>query len=389
MLRINTTFLLSLLFVMSCGRKEVAVSVSNNTQTDIGSRIIEVPAGRIFAVLQSKGFYVENSKNQKIPYQLTHDSLILFKAEVKPGESEIFKIVSSDSIHSYPAVAWGNLYPKRRDDVAYENDKVGFRIYGPGTQNAGEKAYGYDIFFKYPTEELIVPQLYAAETDDKTWAKVDSLRRISNELAEEFIESFSYHIDHGKGMDCYAVGATLGAGVAALVSGDSIVYPWCYEKFEILDNGPLRFTLSLDFPVSEIGGEKITEHRIISLDEGNHLNNTKVWYENQFSPMQFVTGFPLRDESEPFTEITQGILSYSDPTQGEFNGRALLGIVMNHPVDSIMRKENHILLSGMINPKDTLCYNWGFAWDKTDIKTLSDWNKYLKTSKLNYTISIN
>ncbi len=48
-------------------------------------------------------------------------------------------------------------------------------------------------------------------------------------------------------MDCYAVGPTLGAGVAALMVNDTIIYPWCYKHQEILDNGPLRFTVKLEF----------------------------------------------------------------------------------------------------------------------------------------------
>ena len=33
-------------------------------------------------------------------------------------------------------------------------------------------------------------------------------------------------------MDCYAVGPTLGAGVAALMAGDTIIYPYCYRTQE-------------------------------------------------------------------------------------------------------------------------------------------------------------
>ena len=53
--------------------------------------------------------------------------------------------------------------------------------------------------------------------------------------------AISYHIDHGNGMDCYAVGPTLGGGTAALMPDSAIVYPYCYKDYEILDNGPLRF----------------------------------------------------------------------------------------------------------------------------------------------------
>lgn len=115
-------------------------------------------------------------------------------------------------------------------------------------------------------------------------------------------------------MDCYAVGPTLGAGVAAILRNDTIFYPWCYEKAEVLDNGPLRFTARLDFaPVRIAGDTAVVEHRLISLDAGSYLNNTEVWYDGLSGNADVVVGFPLRDDSPSF--ISEGIIAYSDPTQ--------------------------------------------------------------------------
>ena len=274
---------------------------------------------------------------------------------------------------------YGKIYPDRRDDIAYENEVVGFRIYGPATQKAGEKAFGYDIFFKYPTEEIVLPEMYAPETDPKIWAKVDSLKKIDEKLATDFINSFSYHVDHGKGMDCYAVGPTLGAGVAAVATTDKIFYPWCYETAEILENGPKRFRLHLTFPESKIGSsEKVIEHRIITLDSGSHLNHTKVWYDGLEGDNTIVAGFPVRDESRPFIDSNKGILCYSDPTQGSDNGRALLGIIFPNGAESSCSIDNHILLTDTLRQGEEFEYYWGFAWDKTDIKNMDEWKAYLE-----------
>lgn len=89
--------------------------------------------------------------------------------------------------------------------------------------------------------------MYAKETDKETRAKLKELKKTEPEKAAGLLKELSYHIDHGHGMDCYAVGPTLGAGVAALMVDDSIIYPWCYKSQEILDNGPLRFTVRLEF----------------------------------------------------------------------------------------------------------------------------------------------
>ena len=79
-------------------------------------------------------------------------------------------------------------------------------------------------------------------------------------------------MDHGYGCDVYAVGPTLGAGTTALLDGEDIVYPFCYDKFEILDDGPLRFTIKLTFRPFNLGEkENIVETRIISLDLGRYF----------------------------------------------------------------------------------------------------------------------
>ncbi|MDE6768785.1 MAG: DUF4861 domain-containing protein [Muribaculaceae bacterium] len=379
------------LCLAACGNKDtVTVTVSNPTTEQLGTRSVEIPAAEVLGKLKTSGFYVTDSEGTEIPSQLTYDHKILFSADVPAGTEKKFTIHPSDSIHTYTTTVSGDFYPKRRDDIAYENELVGFRLYGPGTQKAGEKSFGYDLFLKHPTSELIVPSLYAAQTSEENWAKVDSLRKVDPAEADKFEKSFTYHLDHGKGMDCYAVGATLGAGVAALLVNDSIAYPWCYDTAEILDNGPLRFTLAMNFAPKAIGtAPAVTEHRLITLDSQSHLNNCKVWYEGFDGDKTIVTGFPLRDDSEVIKDSEKGIIAYADPTQGPDNGKALVGVVLNSKPDSILMKEKHVLMSRTLSPTDTLSYSWGFAWDRTDIPSLNDWKQYLNNSNLNYTVTLN
>lgn len=273
--------------------------------------------------------------------------------------------------------AYGRVFPERNDDLGWENEVVAFRAYGPQTQKNGEKSFGYDIFLKYPGKGMVLEELYGNQCSADNWRKVDSLRKIDPAMAQKFQDSFTYHIDHGKGMDCYAVGPTLGCGVPAVMTGDSIVFPWCYDKVDILENGPDRFKARMTFAPKVIDGDTITEVRTIELDSRSHLNYSEVNYLGARHPLTVVTGFPRRDNGSTYTNADKGIIALTDPTQGPDNGKIFAGLIMMNPNDNIFEKYNHLLISTTLQPQQPLRYYWGYAWDRTDIPTLDAWAKYL------------
>lgn len=367
------------LLACSQGSKALTVTVSNELDTPRTGETVELPADSILQLLGSPYCLVTTADGKEIPSQITHDGKLIFNADVEAVSTATYNILAADTMPLYTATVSGDIRPERADDISWENEKVGFRVYGPATQARGEKAFGYDIFFKHPTSELILDSLYAAQTSSTNWAKVDSLRKIDPKLASDFEKSFTYHLDHGLGMDCYAVGPTLGDGVAVLMEGDSLCFAWCYDKVKILDNGPIRFSVSLDFAPRVVGSDSaVVEHRVITLDSGSHLNEAKVWYDGLSSPRKVAAGFPRRDDAPALLNATEGIIAYSDPTQGTDNGRALLGVVIPEGADSAFEGQGHILATTVLEPSDTLQYNWGFAWSRTDIDTMYKWVQYLE-----------
>lgn len=365
------------LALAACQDGGVKVRVANDSKLDRKAGLVMLDAGQLKERLGSGYLYVTDASGREIPSQLTSDGRLLFTADVAAGDECTFSVAAADSAHVYHALTTGRVYPERADDVAWENELVGFRAYGPATQRNGERAFGYDIFFKHPTSDQILEVLYGAQCDPAAWKRVDSLRAVDPAMAEDYIQSFTYHVDHGLGMDCYAVGPSLGAGVAVPVVNDSLAFAWCYDKAEVTDNGPLRFGLRLDYAPRAVGADTaVTEHRIITLDAGRHLNTARVWYDGLTAPVTVAAGVPLRDDSPVFTDAAKGILAYSDPTQGPDNGRAMLGVVMNG-ADSIVEKQGHIVAMTTLAPGDTLSYSWGFAWDRADITTPEAWQQYL------------
>ena len=63
-----------------------------------------------------------------------------------------------------------------------------------------------------------------------------------------------------------------------------------------LDNGPLRFTVKLEFnPLAVKGDTAVVETSLITLDAGSHLNRTAVSYSNLKESLPIVTGIVLHE----------------------------------------------------------------------------------------------
>lgn len=128
-------------------------------------------------------------------------------------------------------------------------------------------------------------------------------------------------------MDCYAVGPTLGGGTAALMPDSAIVYPYCYKDYEILDNGPLRFTVKLVFnPLVVKNDSNVVETRIIQLDKGSQLNKTTVSYEYLTQATPVAAGLVLHAANpEGYAyDAAKGYISYADPTTNAEAGNSIV-----------------------------------------------------------------
>lgn len=378
-----TTLSLALVSLFTIQAEDVKLTVTNPNSIDRSKELVELDAAPILKKLGTEFFtVVSEDQHRAIPAQLTHDGKIIFSAGTKGSSTNTFTIRPSMNLQKFPSIVTGRIHPERADDLAWENELVGFRVYGPATQKRGERSFGYDIFLKYTSELPVLDILYDTHNASPTWRRIEALRKEDKATAQQLEHDISYHNDHGLGMDCYAVGATLGDGVAAPYINNRIDFPWCYETIEILDNGPLRFTAKLNFAPRKIGTDSaIVEHRIISLDCGSHLNRTAVWYDGLTTPMNIVTGFPRRDDGEAFTDTKTGIAAYVDPTQGKDNGKIFVGIIIDNKADKGFEAENHILLQNRISPNQTHSYRWGFAWSRTDIQSLAVWKKHLQDEK--------
>lgn len=295
--------------------------------------------------------------NSELPYQLTSSGKLIFPIELEAGQSKIIT-VRNNVPSAFDTIATGAFYPERLDDLAWENDRAAYRAYGPALQASGEQAYGYDIWTKSVAEPVVK-------------ARYDG----------ELKHGRSYHHDYGNGMDAYSVGPTLGGGTAAGIDSlGGIIYPRSFTSYDILDNGPLRFTVRLTYDGSET--------RIISLDANEFLNRTEVCFEDSSFP-EIAPGIVIhRHNPEGYLlSPNQGFMAYADLTDNpdNSNGTIFVGVVMPK-VESMRYLEmeepsgdaiGHILSPKSYNPGDTLVYYWGSGWSKGFMPDWEAWTDYL------------
>lgn len=298
--------IMTLLLVASCNTKQsVTVSIANHSDRASGTKLVEVPLSSIKQSLNlvdtktsASNLVVLDKQGNKMPVQVTSDSLLLFPVSLEAKQQQKFNITYGENTPQ-DTIAYGQVHPERLRDFAWENDKVAFRTYGPDLMAKGWKSYGYDTYHKYGTSKPILNEMYTSECNEKNLDKLRYLRTVDKKKATEWASTFSFHYDHGNGYDSYPVDQTLGAGGAALVVDGKLHYQNCWSACTVLDNGPLRMTAVLTFPKMIIKGDTVVEQRTITLDMGDHLNKTIVKYIGLKSVSDVASGIVLHEDGTP------------------------------------------------------------------------------------------
>ena len=154
----KTKFLFAALCLSSTLQaQELKLTVSNPSDRQ-RQEVVSADARRIFRMLGHNGLRVFNARGLQVDYQITHDSLLLVDASVRPHGTTTFILRPGKP---EPMHVWvsGALYKEREDDIAWENDRCAYRVYGPALQRSGEKAYGVDVWVKN-TPEIVAPERY-------------------------------------------------------------------------------------------------------------------------------------------------------------------------------------------------------------------------------------
>ena len=401
-----------------CHAQQATIVVNNptsNPRTELISLSMNEVKAKLGNAAPKKGeaYIVKNKSGQQIGSQITHDGYLLIDASVRPHGSATYYVTIGKP---YQQKVWttGALYKIRKDDIAWENDRCAYRVYGPALQRTGERSFGTDVWVKNTPETVVyeryvkdmngnikgdkidakVRALQKQEKSEKNKAKAAALAKQIKVLQAESKEVdilTSFHLDHGNGLDPYRVGATLGLGAPSLMVGKNQVLPYCYKDYKILDNGPLRFTVELTYNPSTVGDMKnVVEHRIISLDKGSNFNKMTVWYDGLTHATDFATGFPIHEEDTESKTFAKDYVSYADPTDNieVNNSQVFVGVLFPEGIDNTYYQlfdKKHDGATGQalglkrgLKNQEKYSYYFGAAWSKYDVKNYAEWQIRIK-----------
>ena len=150
------------------------------------------------------------------------------------------------------AKVFGRYVPERKDDFAWENEYAAFRMYGPALAPENP-SNGVDLWLK-ATPELIVDSFYY----------------------REHVLGLPYHINYGKGLDCYKVAHTCGAGGLVVIADGQTWIGGPYDRWEILEQTPDKFVFKLEYDSLLVAGHVLQESITITAEAGQLQNKAEV-----------------------------------------------------------------------------------------------------------------
>jgi pectinesterase len=282
----------------------------------------------------------------------------IFQSGFGPRESRTFFVQSTPKNPREVSSLTDIRFVEPRQDLAWENDRIAFRMYGPAL--AAEVNNGIDVWTKR-VRYLIVKKWYDGE---------------------EQTPKIVYHEDHGEGADFFNVGRSLGCGGSGIWFKNKVYQPGVFTSYKIISTGPIRASFELYYGPWDFDGKKLTETKRITLDAGQNLNRIDVTYANssQSSPLEIACGLVKRNNTKSFENKSRGWMSLWGQTNDSLqNGYLGTGIVFEQSkLTGVTEDKDQYIMLGKTRIGSQFTYYAGAGWTRSrDFNSEEAWNKYL------------
>jgi hypothetical protein len=353
---------LMLMLIASCGEKKMTLTVQNLSRFDRQSQTVEIP---LHAVEQQLGnpdcrkLELADPTGASVTYQVTYDKKFIFQLNIKGGETQSFVLKQGKEVRDFEPKTYARFIKERKDDFAWENDKVAFRIYGPALKPIDGPSNGIDAWYKR-TNKLIIDKWYKDDLAGKA----------------------SYHEDHGEGLDDYKVGRSLGAGGMAPFVNDSLWLNENYAAHDLLDNGPVRSTLKLTYNKLDVNGKQYPETRTISIDTGSQLCKITQSYEGVSGKLTVAAGLVKRDGKDSIISKDNYVI-YAEPYNKKVEN-VFLAMIFPDGYKKItvntykVGNDSYSHVLAVCDYENPITYYSGYGWSKAGIfSDIAVFEKYI------------
>jgi unsaturated rhamnogalacturonyl hydrolase len=280
---------------------------------------------------------------------------VLFQSSFNPSQTKTFWLLNSPAAPKAAdggATCFGRYVPERKDDFAWENDRIAFRMYGPALEADGEISSGLDVWVKsvrYP-------------------------------VVDRWYKSGDYHNDHGEGFDGYKVGPSRGCGGLAFWNKGELAASRNWIRQKLICAGPVRVAFELAYAPWKVGDVEVSETKKISLDRGSNLNRIESLFTIHGTNLLTVAvGIVKRPgEGEVSYNTSQGWVGYWEPADPK-HGSIACGIVVPERKAVYADVAGHYLLTAVVGENEPFVHYAGAAWSRSgDFATPSDWFAHLR-----------
>ena len=278
---------------------------------------------------------------------------LIFQADLAAKETRTFTLTVGErripKREEYRA--YGRFNRERRDDFAWENDRVAHRMYGAALETWAQEpltSSGLDVWVKR-TPRLII----------NDWYMIDD-----------------YHRDTGEGADLYSAGRTRGCGGSGLLVGGKLFSPPNFRNTRVLAQGPIRVMFELMYEPWDAGATKLTETRRVTLDAGSHVNRFDLTYTPApAAGAELAAGVRINPGQNAQPTPATGVLRTWEPLKQD--GHLGCAVIVPGMARSLVLDGNTLAVAPLAASGPTTYYS-ASAWDRGGhIKTAEEFDAYL------------
>ncbi len=325
---------------------------------------------------------VKDATGRSLPYQVTNIAPqakdpsgagvaygeLIFQHDFAAGEKSatftIEKISTVDPV--FPVQVSARYVPKRLDDFAWENDKIGHRTYGPALAAPALPGISKEVLV---TSGLDV------------WCK-----RVSYPIVDRWYNKGHdhYHKDEGEGMDMYQVGASRGCGGTGVWVNQQLYVSRNYKSWKVIANGPIRAIFELTYEAWPAAGLMVSKVKRFTVDAGHNLDRIESTF-TVTGAKEITVGIGLNKTPTDKGQEPQVTLT-PNPADGSFtqwivqktNGSLGTAVIVPAGLLGWAEDERNHLLLAKVATGQPLRYYAGAGWSKAgEFSTPQAWHDYV------------